>query len=55
MQAHYICTGGCKGMSDTPGTCQAQDCPKYQMPLEECDCANGKHYGKLEDEGKEQN
>ena len=42
---HYICTGGCKGVSDTPGVCQAGDCPKYVHPLEECDCTDGNHGG----------
>jgi len=40
---HYICTGGCEGVSDTPGTCQAIACPKYGQPLTTCDCADGKH------------
>ncbi|MDO8536754.1 MAG: hypothetical protein Q7R94_00720 [bacterium] len=43
---HYICTGDCKGVSDKPGVCEAQDCPKHGKPLEECDCVGGKHYGK---------
>ena len=42
---HYICTGGCKGVSNNPGTCQAADCPKHEHPLEKCDCADGKHHG----------
>lgn len=46
---HYICTGGCKGVSDTLGVCQAQNCPKHGKPLEECDCTDGKHYGREND------
>jgi len=40
---HYICTGGCKGVSEVPGTCQMESCPLYTHPLTECDCANGLH------------
>ena len=42
---HFICTGGCKGVSDKPGVCQAENCPKHRHPLEPCDCKDGKHYG----------
>lgn len=44
---HYICTGGCGGVSDKPGVCQAALCPKHGQPLVVCDCTDGKHYGKL--------
>jgi hypothetical protein len=40
---HYICTGGCGGVSEKPGVCQAIDCPKYGKPLEECDCEDKSH------------
>ena len=40
---HYICTGGCKGVSDKPGVCQAEGCPKHGQPLTECNCTDGKH------------
>jgi len=33
---HYICTGTCKGVSDTSGTCQAEDCVKHGEALEPC-------------------
>jgi hypothetical protein len=42
---HFICTGGCEGVSDKPGTCQAKDCPDYGKPLKECDCEDGEHAG----------
>jgi len=49
---HYICTGTCKGVSDTPGTCQAENCPKHNKILESCDCTDGQHEGKqTHDEG----
>lgn len=41
---HYICTGGCMGVSDHTGTCQAQNCPKHGQQLEKCSCQDGKHY-----------
>ncbi len=40
---HYICTGGCGGVSDKPGTCQAETCPKHGMPLDRCECKDKKH------------
>lgn len=40
---HYICTGGCQGVSDKPGECQASDCIGRGMSLEKCDCADEKH------------
>ena len=43
MEQHYICTGGCKGVSDKPGVCQAEGCPDYQKPLKECNCEDGLH------------
>ncbi|MDP3941643.1 MAG: hypothetical protein Q8Q49_05035 [bacterium] len=40
---HYICTGECEGVSDKPGTCQAESCSKFHQPLIECNCTDGKH------------
>ena len=40
---HYICIGTCKGVSDTLGACQAEDCPKHEEMLQSCDCVDGKH------------
>ncbi len=40
---HYICTGGCKGVSDNPGSCQDANCSKHQHPLTECTCGDSKH------------
>lgn len=47
---HYICTGGCKGVSETPGTCNAEGCAKHNHPLETCDCTDGKHYGRQDEQ-----
>lgn len=49
---HYICTGGCEGVSGQSGTCQAQSCLKYGQPLTECDCTDGKHQEKTEEDKK---
>ncbi|MEI8129945.1 MAG: hypothetical protein WCG55_00365 [bacterium] len=43
MKEHYICTGGCKGISLTPGTCQAESCAKHGQPLEACHCQSEGH------------
>ncbi len=51
--AHYICTGGCKGVSDTPGVCNAEDCVKHGEPLQECSCTDGKHEGMQEEMHKD--
>ena len=51
--SHYICTGGCKGVSEDPGTCQAEICPKNLFPLKECSCENGKH-GMEEEKSEEE-
>ncbi len=41
--AHYICTGGCGGSSDDPGTCNNQSCMKYHQNLSACHCTDGQH------------
>ena len=43
---HYICTGGCKGMSDHPGVCNTEGCPLKGDELTPCDCTDGGHFGK---------
>ncbi len=50
---HYICTGGCRAVSETPGTCQAEDCSKRGEPFEPCECEDGKHDGKQGGEEEE--
>lgn len=45
---HYICTGGCEGVADQPGVCGAAACPKHGTPLEACECTDGKHFGKFD-------
>ena len=45
MEKHYICLGGCKGVSQTPGVCQAPDCANHNHELVECNCTDGLHNG----------
>jgi hypothetical protein len=40
---HYICTGGCRGESQSPGVCQAANCVKRGQLLTVCGCADGRH------------
>ncbi|MDR3642507.1 MAG: hypothetical protein P4L74_02655 [Candidatus Doudnabacteria bacterium] len=40
---HYVCTGGCGGVSDTPGVCNAESCSLHGQPLKECNCTDGLH------------
>lgn len=41
---HYVCTGGCKGVSNDAGTvCKAEDCPRHDHPLTPCDCEDKGH------------
>lgn len=42
-QEHYICLGGCKGVSNTPGKCQSPDCVHSGHELVKCECTDGKH------------
>jgi hypothetical protein len=53
-EKHYICTGGCGGVSETPGVCQAEDCPKHGKPLTECNCTDGTHENETRDEDAEE-
>lgn len=54
--SHYVCTGGCGGVSPVPGACQANGCPKHEHPLIECDCEDGEHkevFEKAKEESEE--
>lgn len=45
---HYICEGGCKGVSNVAKKCEAIDCPHKGVDLKSCDCKDGKHFGAFE-------
>jgi len=51
--SHYICTGGCGGVSDTPGACRAEDCPKHGKPLEKCEAEDCAHAEESEEKANE--
>jgi len=40
---HYVCTGGCGGVSNSPGNCKAESCSLHGHLLTECNCQDGKH------------
>jgi len=39
---HFICVE-CKGISDTPGICKTEECPRLGADLAECNCTDGEH------------
>ena len=43
MEKHYICLGGCKGVSQVPGVCQAENCINHNHNLVECNCVDDLH------------
>ncbi len=43
QEKHYICLGGCRGVSKVPGVCQALDCENHKHELVECNCTDGLH------------
>lgn len=45
---HYVCTGGCAGVTDKEGTCAAPTCSLYKQNLTACDCQDPDHCEKLE-------
>ncbi len=42
---HYICLGGCRGVSKVPGACKAPDCLDHDHALVKCECTDGLHNG----------
>lgn len=47
---HYICTGGCQGVAEHPGVCQASDCHDVGKDLQTCECEDGAHSAVIEGE-----
>ena len=45
---HYICKGGCGGVSEEAGVCETDSCVNQYELLEECNCTDGKHGAKEE-------
>jgi len=44
-EVHYVCLGGCEGVSEVPGVCQAPECANHDHELVVCDCTDGLHNG----------
>ncbi len=42
-EKHYICLGGCRGVSKMLGSCQAPDCKDHGHALVPCNCTDGEH------------
>ena len=40
---HYVCSGGCKTVSDKPGYCYVSNCYRHRNPLSECRCEDDEH------------
>jgi len=40
---HYICLGGCRGVSKVSGVCKASSCANHNHQLVKCNCTNGLH------------
>lgn len=53
FMTHCVCTGGCGGVSDQPGVCQTENCPRHGTPLQECDCEDGEHSQETEERQEE--
>ncbi len=47
---HFICKGTCNGVSEMPGVCEAEGCPKQWELLDECDCTDGRHFRAIAEE-----
>jgi hypothetical protein len=44
QEEHYICLGGCRGVSKVPGVCQTEGCANHHHELVKCNCTDGLHY-----------
>ena len=42
-EKHYVCLGGCKGVSNVLGTCNSLNCLKHAHELTLCECTDGLH------------
>jgi hypothetical protein len=43
MEQHFVCTGGCKGVSPVPGVCGAETCASHNHELVECMYTDSTH------------
>lgn len=42
-ETHYVCSGGCKFISNDYGRCMSIGCVRARNPLSECKCTDNKH------------
>jgi len=42
-EEHYICLGGCRGVSKTPISCKTPDCVNIDHEFVKCYCTDGLH------------
>ena len=49
---HHTCTA-CKGVSETPKTCETEGCSLNGQDLKECDCTDNPHGATSEEHGSE--
>ena len=40
---HFVCKGGCGGVSEEAGVCEAEGCANQWELLESCECSDNKH------------
>jgi hypothetical protein len=58
--SHFVCTGECGGVSESPKSCEGENCTKKGNPMVECNCGSDDHGqvsgGEVEDgtEGSEE-
>ncbi|OGY91671.1 MAG: hypothetical protein A3H70_01370 [Candidatus Komeilibacteria bacterium RIFCSPLOWO2_02_FULL_48_11] len=43
MVTHFVCKGGCGGVSPDADLCQAPTCSKFNAPFDPCGCTDGLH------------
>ncbi|MEK7588548.1 MAG: hypothetical protein AAB438_01900 [Patescibacteria group bacterium] len=52
---HFVCLGGCEGVSENPGVCKAPDCANHDHELVECNCMDGMHKDVKSEDKEEEN
>lgn len=54
--SHYVCIGlgACGGLSNEPGVCKTEECPRKGQPLAECDCPDGQHQDAIPPESEKE-
>jgi len=42
--SHFVCKGSCAGSVEAIGVCETDQCSNQWELMEECECADGKHF-----------